>query len=210
MKKSNLISIIIISFILIIAVLSWQSKKDYKKYLSELTQAKWIEDHRYDAIAKETTNLIDQCKKRGDKPISILGKCIVWDVSKNQIHTADSYLPSQLRAIRSDTIPVFSREKWELYKANMTKLKSVDTITVFMVLPATQTLVGTYSTSGQSAFRQNVDICVAYWPALKAIGMHSISGWDPSTSRQVSQYAQYGDLNMPIQEWISSLKCISR
>jgi hypothetical protein len=78
-------------------------------------------------------------------------------------------------------------------------------VTVFMMIGERDAKVGTYSISGQPAYRQYVDICVAYWPEKKVAGMGSVVSQEPRFSRPVKNQPEYSDPNVPIANWISSL-----
>jgi hypothetical protein len=140
------------------------------------------ETERQRLIVNEVRPLIEDCKQLGEKPISIRGTCLVWDITKNFRANAHGLLPRKLRATSSD-----------------------NEITVFMVLPQREELVGHYSVSKQPGYRQYVDVCVVYWPQKKAVGMHSVISKDPPLVRKVTHSPEYGDPSKPIASWIESL-----
>ena len=140
------------------------------------------ETKRQRAIVDKVRPLINDCKKIGDTPISIRGKCLVWDVAKDSRSDAHSMLSGGIEASSSDP-----------------------QITVFMVLPERNVMVGRYSVSNEPAYRQYMDVCVVYWPEKKAVGMHSVVSKEPRSSRPVENNPEYGDPNEPIAKWISGL-----
>lgn len=121
------------------------------------------EIQRQRAIVNEVRPLIEDCKQLGERPVSVRGKCLVWDITKNSRSGAHSLLPRKLRATSSD-----------------------DEMTIFMVLPPREELVGYYSVSGQPAYREYVDVCVVYWPQKKAVGLHSVVSKEPPTRDRFS------------------------
>ena len=137
---------------------------------------------RQRAIVNELSPLIDDCKKIGDVSITVYGKCLVWDMAEDCL--SDSYIriPTELR-------PRFWTRQ----------------ITLFMVLPPKNQLVGYYSISHQAGYRQYTDVCVATWPEKKPLGMHSIIE-EPSLERAVKSTPEYGDFfDDPIADWIEGL-----
>lgn len=134
------------------------------------------------AIVNDVCPLIEDCKKMGDNTVSIRGKCLVWDMSEDFPDRANGILPKELKS------GLFDRE-----------------VTVFMVLPVRKVLVGHYSISGQAGYRQYMDVCVAYWPGKKAVGMHSVVSKEPVSSRSVVDIPEYGNPSEPIARWIRSL-----
>jgi len=144
--------------------------------------SKHNETERQRAIVNEVRTLIENCKKIKDNPITIRGRCLVWDVATDSRSYTYYKLPVKLQASSSDS-----------------------QITVFMVLPERNVLVGYYSISRQPAYRQYMDVCVVHWPEKKAVGMYSIVSKEPLISRQVRNSPEYGDPNEPIARWIESL-----
>ena len=140
------------------------------------------ETERQRAIVNSVRVLIEDCKKMGDSPIFIRGKCLVWDTPKNSRSGAHAKLPGELKARSSDR-----------------------QITVFMVLRERNVMVGRYSISNEPGYRQYMDVCVVYWPEKKAVGMHSVVSKEPVSSRTVEYAPEYGDPTEPIARWISSL-----
>lgn len=146
------------------------------------------EENRQRRIVNDLRNLlISDCKEMGDatpisSPITVHGKILVWNMMGDYRSGANVMLPQELQAISSDR-----------------------KITVFMVLREREVLVGRYTLSGQPAYRRYVDVCVAYWPETKAVGMHSVLGAEPPSSRPVRHSPEYGDYNEPIAKWIQAL-----
>jgi hypothetical protein len=106
-------------------------------------------------------------------------RIMVWDMKSDEPHGADSRIPAELTV----TSP---KEK----------------ATVVMVLGQREEQVGTYSVSGQPAYRQYVDLCVAYWPEKDVAGTSTIVSKEPIPIRRVRGEPQYGDPNKPISDWI--------
>lgn len=128
------------------------------------------ERERQRTIVNEVLHLVEDCKHMGDARISIRGKCLVWDVIKDRRSGAYSKLPGELKASSPDS-----------------------QITVFMIVAQRNVMVGRYSTSGQPAYRQYMDVCVAYWPERKAVGMHPVVSREPPLKRPVADIPEYGD-----------------
>ena len=111
------------------------------------------------------------------------GKALIWDMTKNYRSPAYDQLPDNLKASSSDKV-----------------------ITVLMIQGARSVKVGTYSISGEPAYRNYTDIFVVYWPENKTAGLYSIVSAEPRSSRPVQYNEEYGDPNKPIADWISNLR----
>jgi hypothetical protein len=140
------------------------------------------ETKRQRAIVEEVRPLIEKCKKIGNTDISVRGKCLVWDMATNDRSDVHGMLYNVMKGSSSD-----------------------NPLTVFMVLPERNVMVGRYSVSDEPAYRQYMDICVVYWPEKKPVGMHSIVSKEPRSSRPVENNPEYGDPNAPIAKWINLL-----
>jgi len=135
------------------------------------------------AIVSHVRNLLDACKSMGDSASpTIKGKALVWDMTSDSRSDAHDRLPSELKATSADS-----------------------QITVFMVIGERNVQVGTYSVSGEPAYRQYMDVAVAYWPEKKAVGMGYVVSKEPRSSRPVEHRPEYGDPYEPIANWISTL-----
>ena len=142
-----------------------------------------LEIERQRVIVDEVAYLADVCKSiKGCGLISIQGRALVWDMTLKSRSGAYGKLPRDLRASSSDS-----------------------QITVFMVVGKRNDLVGTYSISGQPGYREYIDICVAYWPEKKPVGMCSVVSKEPPPTRPVQQQPEYGEPNEPIANWIAGL-----
>lgn len=131
-------------------------------------------------IVNNLKGLIGSC--RTDAAITRAGTVLVWDVQKDSVSEVQNMLPVALQA------------------------KSTDSpITVFMVTGQRNERVGTYTISGQPAYREYVDIAVARWPARTPVGFYSVLSKDPPSLRQVENSPEYGDLNVPVANWIKTL-----
>jgi hypothetical protein len=132
------------------------------------------------SIVDDVKGLIENCRNAGDK-VTIVGKALVWDMENDSPSGAHHMLSVSLKAKSTDK-----------------------SITVFMVIRRTKEGVGTYSISGQLAYRQYTDIAVAYWPEKKPAGFHSV-GAEPPSRRSVRDTPEYGNPDVPIARWIESL-----
>jgi hypothetical protein len=142
---------------------------------------------RMRAIVSDVRPLIKDCRKIGDNNISIKGKCLVWDITTDLPSRANGILPKEFKSGLSDR-----------------------QVTVFMILPEREVMAGCYSISGEPGYRQYMDVCVAYWPEKRAVGMRSIVSKEPRLSRPAQQKPEYGDPSEPIAGWIASLPMIGR
>lgn len=127
--------------------------------------------------------LIDTCRAMGESAMLtasgrlLLGDTLIWDVASDSRSKADDMLPNSVRRGQGKTT------------------------TIFMILPARNVAVGTYSVSGEVGYSRSVDVAVAYWPQKKARGMVTFSD-APPTSRIVQFHPDYGDPNRAIADWI--------
>lgn len=141
------------------------------------------ETERQKAIVNEVKHLVAVCKtNQSSDAIEVHGQALVWDMAANSRSNAYSRVPPDLKASSAD-----------------------GRVTVFMIMGERDVKVGTYSISGQPAYRRYVDICVAYWPEKKVAGMGSVVSQAPRSRRPVQQRPEYGDPNEPIANWIVGL-----
>jgi hypothetical protein len=132
-------------------------------------------------IVSELRVLIDNCRTT-NAPITIAGTALVWDMQNDSRSDVQAMLPYLLQA------------------------KSTDSpITVFMVTGQRNERVGTYTISGQPAYREYLDIAVARWPAKTPVGFYSVLSKDPPLLRQVEHSPEYGNPNVPVANWIQTL-----
>ncbi len=135
--------------------------------------AKHQETEKQKVIVNEVRHLVGDCKSTGNSSaIGIQCRALVWDITSNSLSSAHSMLPGELKASSSDS-----------------------QITVSMVTGERNIRVGTYSISGQPAYRQSKDICVANWPDKNAVGMASVVSKEPRSARPVQYQPEYGDPN---------------
>ena len=135
------------------------------------------------AIVNEVRDLKDDCIKIGENDsIRIIGKVLVWDMENNSPSSINDMIPDSLQAGPSDK-----------------------PITVFMVSGKQKMQVGTYSVTGEHAYREWVDVAIALWPDKKPIGFRSIVSAEPRSSRLVQYSPEYGDPNKPIADWIEKM-----
>ena len=92
------------------------------------------------AIVNDVRPLLDACKSMGDsRSLAVNGKALVWDMDSNKPSLAGRMLPAELHASSPDS-----------------------PITVFIVMHKERVQVGSYSLSGEPAYRQYLDVAVAY------------------------------------------------
>jgi hypothetical protein len=138
------------------------------------------------AIVAEVKSLIQGCRAAGDH-VAFAGKALVWNMHNDTRSAAYGMLPDPIRATDRDK-----------------------RITVFMVVGERREKVGTYSTSGQPAYREYMDVAVVLWPDKKPIGFHTVVSGEPSLSRPVQDSAEYGERDKAIANWIISLRQANR
>jgi len=138
------------------------------------------------AFAQKAILKVPECKDIGDKPFRRSNRVLVWDIDGKSLHRAQDLIDSSLRYGRG-TGPV----------------------TVFVVGARRSQQVGTYSVSGQPAYREWVDVCVVEFldsaDAGNVTSMHEVVSLDPRQSRPVQQSPEHGDPAPPIADWIRSL-----
>jgi hypothetical protein len=141
------------------------------------------ETERQRAIVNDVRHLPENCGSRhGSEAIKIHGRVLVWEIKSNHRSGVHRKIPGHLK-----------------------EYSSSDQVTVFMIMGERDVKVGTYSISGQPAYRRYLDICVAYWPEKKIAGMGSVVSQEPRFSRPVKNQPEYGDPNAPIAAWIARL-----
>jgi hypothetical protein len=137
-------------------------------------------------IVHELKELVEKCRAAGTD-VRIFGKVLVWDMRVDSRHSVQGKLPASLRA------------------------KSADKkITVFMILGERVQQVGTYSVSGEPAYRTYTDIAVAVWPDKRAIGFFSAISQEPPSTRPVKRTPEYGSTREPIATWIKNLPVMDK
>jgi len=144
------------------------------------------------AIVYDVKHLVDACKSIGESSsIKVRGKALVWDLGRDTLSDASFAVPRELRPDSS---------------ANLFHSLADGPTTVFMIVgPARQIQVGNYSISNSPAYKEYVDVAVAYWPEKAAVGMVSVLSAEPRYIRKVSNLAEYGDPSRPIADWIATL-----
>ncbi len=139
------------------------------------------------ALAKRAVDATPKCEAIADKFFQRAEKLLVWDRYGDSLHAAHSELAGSLQ-----------------YEAGN------GPVTAFIVGGTDYVQVGTYSISGQPAYRQRVYVCaVNFMDASgpgQAVAQHEVMGRDPRESRSVGQGPEYGDLVLPIAAWIRSLR----
>jgi len=132
-------------------------------------------------VVSEVYQQVDHCDSASrTASISMQGKALVWDTESDALSKAYWKLPEELRAGVSDS-----------------------QITVFLILEKQRELVGRYTFA--AAYRQYARICVIHWPEKEVVGVTTIASLDPPEKRQLQFTSEYGDLNIPIGEWIQNL-----
>lgn len=138
------------------------------------------------ALAQKATAAVNACKELGDQPVRRHDNVLVWDAEGNNLHRAHDLVDGSKR-YRTGTDPV----------------------TVFVIGAKRSVQMGTYSISGQPAYREWVDVCVVDFVDSAAVGtpvsMHEVVSLDPRQSRPVRQAPEHGDPAPPIAEWIGTL-----
>ena len=134
-------------------------------------------------IISDARQQVEACKAIAEAEIiPIKGKILVWDLKASSRSKAHTEVPSELR--------IGEKEK---------------RVTVFFVTAEQNVLVGHYSVSRQPAYRRYVDVYVIYWPDKKAVGRHSVVGYDPRQRRPVQHTPEYGDYTKAVAKWIAGL-----
>jgi hypothetical protein len=138
------------------------------------------------ALAERARTKMGDCVAGGSEPLNRRGTSLVWDLKGNQLHPAHDRLDSSLR-YRGGKGP----------------------ITVFLVSAKQSQQMGTYSISGQPAYREWVNVCVVVFADPNDVGTvagaHEVVSLDPRRRRPVQQRPEYGDPAPPLADWIISL-----
>ena len=138
------------------------------------------------ALVQRAKERVPDCKAVGDKPFARKSKSLVWDSEADSLYRAHDLLGDQL-AYSHGGGPV----------------------TVFFVSAQQKQQVGTYSISGQPAYREWVDVCVVEFSeptgAGRVLASHEVVSLDPRKTRPVQQSPEFGDPAPPVADWIRSL-----
>lgn len=135
------------------------------------------------AIIDEVSCLVDDCREIGDQPITVKGKCLIWNMSNNYRSSVCSRLPKDILGCSSDC-----------------------ELTVFMVMPIRKEIVGHIVQTRRPIYRRYVDIYVAYWPEKEPAGRHTIEWNDVVQPYQVRFNPDYLEsIERPLAEWIKGL-----
>ena len=123
-------------------------------YLRGVVQSK--EEQQQQAIVADVRPLIETCQATPGSAavIPIRGKALIWDMRANARSDGHSQLPEELRAAAAD-----------------------EQITVIMIVG--EHAVPLRDGNGQPCgrlFRQQVDVCIAYWPQKQVVGAYSVAG----------------------------------
>jgi hypothetical protein len=135
-------------------------------------------------IAEKAMEQIEACKGLGEDSIKIKGKCLVWSLKKNSLHSAHNALQDNIK-----------------YGSGG------GSVTVFLISAEQEMLVGYYSISNKPGYRRWVDVYVVQYPEMKPIGIHEFVGFDPTKRRPVKYEPEYGVINTKrlVADWIESL-----
>ena len=138
------------------------------------------------ALAEKAKAKVAACKALGDQPFKRTGRCLVWDLEKDSLHSAHSLLDGSLKYDSGE-----------------------GPVTVFLVSAKQKEQVGTYSVSHQPGYREWVDVCVVQMSDANdpgtPVSAHEVVSLDPRKSRPVQHTPEVGDPAPPIAEWIRSL-----
>jgi hypothetical protein len=162
---------------------------DFASLVREAGHASWTIDrlnaaHALEkAIVRKAQSQSANCSAIGDQPFKRSAQVLVWNTQEDSRHPAQSWLAEGRDYQRGE-----------------------GPLTVFLVSATRSVQVGTYSISGQPAFRQWVDVCVVQFDALsdpgKPLASHQVVSLDPAQSRQVRDAPEYGDAARPVADWI--------
>jgi len=72
-----------------------------------------------------------------------------------------------------------------------------------MITGIRKEFVGRYTFA--SAYRQHATICIIQWPDNEVLGSTTITSLDPPETRQMLFTDEYGNLDIPISNWIEDL-----
>jgi hypothetical protein len=137
-------------------------------------------------FAQKAKAKVAECQSIGDKPVTRLGKCLVWNLDGNSTYPAQDGLDSSIQYSKGD-----------------------GPVTVFLVSDKRSEQMGTYSVSKEPAYRQWVDVCVVQFSSTNdsgtATATHEVVSLDPRQSRPVQYSPEYGDPVPKVVEWISAL-----
>jgi hypothetical protein len=150
------------------------------------------ETQKQKAIVTKVSPLINEkTRSENSDDISLHGKALIWDLTKDSRSDAYDSLPDSLRAASSDK-----------------------PITIFMITDirddkvGVYTITGKYETYGIPAYQRYVDIFVAYWPENRSAGKYTIKGEEPPEEIEADDAdrdGEFGDINSPIANWIANL-----
>jgi hypothetical protein len=141
----------------------------------------FLELERKERIVDQVRSLSSPCDS-GSAKVERRGRALIWDLEGNGQSGAQDMLPSHLAASSSD-----------------------HHITVVMIVAKRKEQVGTYSISGQPAYKQLVDLCIVYWPERTVAGEATIVSEEPHFVRPVEENPEFGDPSQPIAEWVTRL-----
>lgn len=137
-------------------------------------------------LANTALAKLEECKNIGGVLFESKGKCLIWDLSTNSLHSANKLLPDSLR-----------------YHSG------IDNVTIFLVCEGISEKVGTYSISRESAIRQWIEIYIVQAPEMKPIGFHEIVSLNPRESRQVKYSPEYGNKDIPLVKFVNCFHDLS-
>ncbi len=135
------------------------------------------------AIVDEVSCLVGDCREIGEHPITVKGKCLIWNMSNNYRSNVCNRLPKEILGCSSDC-----------------------ELTVFMVMPIRKEIVGHMVQTRRPIYRRYVDIYVAYWPEKEPAGLHTLEWNDTVQPHQVRFNPDYLEsFDRPLAEWIKGL-----
>jgi hypothetical protein len=146
---------------------------------------------RQKVLAQKAKEKVGECKALGDRPIDRTAKVLVLDLDDGYIYSPAQDLLGKPMQYFPDAEP------------------GAGPVTVFLVADKQRQQVGTYSISGQPAYREWVDVYVIQFRDLNdggtAVAAHEVLSLDPAEKRPVQQNPGYGNQGLPLAEWIRSL-----
>jgi hypothetical protein len=136
------------------------------------------EYEKLEDIVNEVRPLIQDCEELGDRPLSIHGKCLIWNIKYDSRSRANDFL-YDLEADSADS-----------------------EITVFLIVDDGVARIG------DQTYRNYVDICVVYWPDKKPVGMYHLAGEEFLSTEKVASWiiAQEAiQRQLMVADWIKEL-----
>jgi hypothetical protein len=132
--------------------------------------------------SSELAGGVGRCGRISADGVVLRGKAFIWDNTADKADMAFERIPEELRG--NDALTP---------------------LTVFVIHRRNQVQVGTYTVSGQPAYRENLDVAVFYWPSGECVGTLNIDGGPPPATRTVQNVPGYGT-SVKLADWIVGLR----